>query len=59
MVVAKRPLDLEIDPAVIPINDDPGTDFRDWLGDRPAADPVDTGAGVAEIIREIREHRET
>ena len=58
LTVAKRPVDVEIDPVVVPINDDPGTDFRDWLALRASVEPVDIGGPVADIIRDIREHGE-
>ena len=37
---------------------DPGTDFRDWLASRASVEPVDIGGAAADIIRDIREHRE-
>jgi hypothetical protein len=58
LTAAKRPVDVEIDPVVVPINDEPGTDSRDWIAGRTSVESVDIGGTAADIIRDIREHGE-
>jgi hypothetical protein len=48
-----------MDPVVVPINDDPEVDFRDWLTARGPNESVDIGGAAADVIREIREHGES
>ena len=57
--MAQRPVDPETDPVVVPINDDPGIDFRDWLAARAPAEPVDIGRAATDSIRAIRDNGET
>ena len=57
MSVATRPVDVEADPVIVPINDDPEIGFREWLGSRPWVAPAEIAdtTAVANAIREIRE----
>ena len=57
--MAQRPVDPETDPVVVPINDDPGSDSRDWLAARAPAEPIDIGRAATDSIRAIRDNGET
>jgi hypothetical protein len=56
--VVERPIQPKVDPVVVPINDDPGVDFRDWLASRAPAGSVDIGGAAADVIRDMRENCE-
>jgi hypothetical protein len=56
--MARRVEDFEIDPAVVPIDEEPAVTFRAWLESLPKREPCDPGVEVAEVIREIRESGE-
>jgi hypothetical protein len=55
--VARNPLDLPSDPAVILLNPDDEVNpesFNAWLDKRQAGDPVDPGVRAAETLTEAR-----
>jgi len=56
--MARKVDDFEIDPAVVPIDEEPAVAFRAWLGSLPRREKCDPGVEVAELMREIRESGE-
>lgn len=59
--MARRTEDFEIDPAIVPIDDDSDTSpaaMDAWLVTLHHDEPVNLSVSVAEIVRNIREHGE-
>jgi hypothetical protein len=56
--MARKLEDFEIDPVVVPVDDDPVGDFREWLSTRPPLEPLAAGVSGATAVRELRDESE-